>query len=81
MALTPNVYNTPGNPNLTHLNNGSGSTLSSPSSTSLGRTETTNGDFTVVKDGAAKVKGKAAPRRDSCTKCLRLRLNHAGAPG
>ncbi|KAK4501809.1 hypothetical protein PRZ48_007618 [Zasmidium cellare] len=56
MALTPNVYNTPGNPNLTHLNNGSGSTLSSPSSTSLGRTETTNGDFTVVKDGAAKVK-------------------------
>ncbi|EME43165.1 hypothetical protein DOTSEDRAFT_72520 [Dothistroma septosporum NZE10] len=56
VTLMPNVFNTPGNPNLTHLNNGSGGSLSSPSQTSLGRSETANGDMTVIKDGWAKVK-------------------------
>ncbi|KAK5121961.1 hypothetical protein LTR85_004533 [Meristemomyces frigidus] len=56
VSLTPNVYHTPGNPNLMHL---SGSTLTSPSPGSLNRSETGtngNGEFTVVKDGWAKVK-------------------------
>ncbi|KXT05150.1 hypothetical protein AC579_6362 [Pseudocercospora musae] len=54
VTLTPNVYNTPGNPNLTHLNTSLNSLNSSTAS--LGRSETSNGDLTVVKDGWAKVK-------------------------
>lgn len=58
LNLTPQQYQTPGNPNLVHLSNLSGTTLNSPSSSSLPRTRTegSNGEFTVVKDGWAKVK-------------------------
>lgn len=56
VTLTPNVFNTPGNPNLTHMNNGSGNSIASPSQTSLGRSETSNGEMTVIRDGWAKVK-------------------------
>ena len=52
LNLTPQVYMTPGNPNLTNLN--------SPSPNSLSRSETSNGEFTVVKDGWSKVKEEGA---------------------
>ncbi|GAB7360176.1 hypothetical protein MBLNU230_g7938t1 [Neophaeotheca triangularis] len=53
VSLTPNVSQTPGNPSLIHQ---STTSLGSPSGNSLGRNETSNGEFTVVKDGYAKVK-------------------------
>lgn len=56
VALTPQVYHTTGNPNLTNLTALNGSAGSLPATPSLGRSETSNGDFTVVKDGWAKVK-------------------------
>lgn len=56
MTLTPNVHQTPGNPNLIYGGNGSSSSLNSASQHSLGRSDTGNGDLTVVKDGWAKVK-------------------------
>ncbi|KAI7190837.1 hypothetical protein KC316_g3236, partial [Hortaea werneckii] len=53
VSLTPNVQQTPGNPNLMHFN-------TSSSSSSLNRSDTgsfgSSGEFTVVKDGWAKVK-------------------------
>ncbi|KAK5109458.1 hypothetical protein LTR62_007018 [Meristemomyces frigidus] len=54
LGLTPQVFQTPGNPNLVHLQNGGSN---SPSSTSIARSNTdNNGEYTVVKDGWAKVK-------------------------
>ncbi|KAK3676346.1 Protein kinase [Recurvomyces mirabilis] len=54
LGLTPQVFQTPGNPNLVHLQSGGSS---SPSSTSLHRVGTdSGGEYTVVKDGWAKVK-------------------------
>ncbi|GIZ47842.1 hypothetical protein CKM354_001092200 [Cercospora kikuchii] len=55
VTLTPNVYNTPGNPNLKYVGNDSDSSLNA-SQSSLGRTATSNGEMTVIKDGWAKVK-------------------------
>ncbi|SMQ53565.1 unnamed protein product [Zymoseptoria tritici ST99CH_1A5] len=52
VALTPQIYNTH---NLSGVNNGSANPISSSTPT-LGRSETSNGEFTVVKDGWAKVK-------------------------
>lgn len=55
VTLTPNVYNTPGNPNLKNLyESGDGSLNGSQSS--LHRMGTNNGEMTVIKDGWAKVK-------------------------
>ncbi|CAK3834021.1 Serine threonine- kinase CLA4 [Lecanosticta acicola] len=56
VTLTPNVHQTPGNPNLMYSGNASNNSLNSPSQHSLGRSDTSNGDLTVVKDGWAKVK-------------------------
>ena len=54
LGLTPAAYQTPGNPNLVHLQTNS---LNSPSPPgSLHRSATENGELTVVKDGWAKVK-------------------------
>ncbi|KAK5130753.1 hypothetical protein LTR08_001698 [Meristemomyces frigidus] len=51
--LTPSTYQTPGNLNLMHL---SGPPTSSSSSASLSRSDTGGNEYTVVKDGWAKVK-------------------------
>ncbi|USW51563.1 Putative serine/threonine-protein kinase, active [Septoria linicola] len=56
VTLTPNVYNTPGNPNLKYLGSNDSDSSLGGSQSSLGRTGTSNGDMTVVKDGWAKVK-------------------------
>lgn len=59
VALTPQVYHTTGNPNLgsfNSLNNSSASSVDLKSTPTLGRSDTGNGEFTVVKDGWAKVK-------------------------
>lgn len=51
VSLTPQVYQTPGSPHLMHLN--------TSSTTSLGRSDTGSlgsGEFTVVKDGWARIK-------------------------
>lgn len=49
LALTPQVYNVAGN-------SLSGTTLNSPVQSGMSRTETSNGEFGVVKEGWAKVK-------------------------
>jgi len=62
VALTPQVYHTTGNPNLGSFNSLSNSSVSSTdlkSTPTLGRSDTGNGEFTVVKDGWAKVKRRA----------------------
>ncbi|KAF2773541.1 Pkinase-domain-containing protein [Teratosphaeria nubilosa] len=61
LGLTPQLYHTPGNPNLVHLQTGSGFSSPVGSSTSLLRAGSehsgnTTSEFTVVKDGWAKVK-------------------------
>ncbi|KAK5713722.1 Protein kinase [Elasticomyces elasticus] len=54
LGVTPAAYQTPGNPNLIHLQTNA---ITSPSSGSLHRVGTDgNGELTVVKDGWAKVK-------------------------
>ena len=54
LNLTPQVYQTPGNPNLVQL---TGNPATNPTSLSrVGTDLTSNGDLTVVKDGWAKVK-------------------------
>ncbi|KAI7228490.1 serine/threonine protein kinase [Hortaea werneckii] len=52
VSLTPNVQQTPGNPNLMHFNTSSSSSLNRSDTGSIG----SSGEFTVVKDGWAKVK-------------------------
>lgn len=60
LNLTPNVHNQPGNPSLRNLNNPSMSTLNSPTTvTPVGKGsgfDSIGGEFTVVRDGWAKVK-------------------------
>lgn len=60
LNLTPNVAQTPGNPHLRQLNNVSTPTLSSPTTSTMIRKDTgfdsIQGEWTVVKDGWAKVK-------------------------
>lgn len=55
VTLTPNVYNTPGNPNLKNIYNGPDASANT-SQASLHRTGTSSGEMTVIKDGWAKVK-------------------------
>jgi serine/threonine-protein kinase CLA4 len=59
LNLTPNVYNQPGNPSLRNLSNPSLSTLNSPTTATSNKGsgfESITGEFTVVRDGWAKVK-------------------------
>ena len=60
LNLTPNVYNQPGNQSLRSLNNPSGTTLNSPTTATSGKgsgfESIERGEFTVVRDGWAKVK-------------------------
>ncbi|KAF2720559.1 Pkinase-domain-containing protein [Polychaeton citri CBS 116435] len=54
LGLTPNVAQTPGNPNLATYP--TSTITSTPASSVLSRSATSNGEFTVVKDGWARVK-------------------------
>ena len=58
LNLTPNIYQTPGNPNLRNLGSSSTVALNSPTSTTSKHSgfDSITGEFTVVKDGWAKVK-------------------------
>lgn len=55
LNLTPNVHQTPGNPNMRNLS-ASSTALNSPSAGKGSGFESSGGEFTVVKDGWAKVK-------------------------
>lgn len=56
VALTPQVYHTTGSSSLTSLGTLNSNLANIQTTPSLGRSETSNGEFTVVKDGWAKVK-------------------------